>query len=77
MYVALDQGYLEKLQFDELYTMAGGARAKIGAFIKYLVEYGRKSDRANGAKPACVRARPVTSQPSTGNAERGTLNGEC
>ena len=36
LHVALDQGYLTKTSFEELYEQARLARAKIGAFIRYL-----------------------------------------
>ncbi len=36
LYVALDRQYLTKSEFDDLYEQARLARAKIGAFIKYL-----------------------------------------
>lgn len=38
LYVALDRKYLTKSEFDDLYEQARLARAKIGAFIKYLSE---------------------------------------
>jgi len=37
LYVALDQKYLSASEFDAVYEMTGKARAKIGAFIKYLL----------------------------------------
>jgi four helix bundle protein len=36
LYVAFDQGYVSKGEFDEIYSAAGKARSKIGAFIRYL-----------------------------------------
>ena len=42
LYMALDQGYVTSDGFASLYEMAGGTRSKIGAFIKYLLEYNRK-----------------------------------
>lgn len=38
VYVALDQGYIESWQFQELYDLAGHARAKVGGFIAYLLK---------------------------------------
>ena len=37
LYVALDQKYLSASEFDAVYAMTGKTRAKIGAFIKYLL----------------------------------------
>lgn len=42
IYVALDQEYITKEEFDEIYSLASKARSKIGAFIKYLKQ-GTKS----------------------------------
>jgi len=42
IYVALDQEYITKDEFDEIYSLASKARSKIGAFIKYLKQ-GTKS----------------------------------
>lgn len=36
LYVALDQDYISKEQFDETYEQARLVRAKAGAFIHYL-----------------------------------------
>ena len=36
LYVALDQNYISKQEFECLYTMAERTRAAIGGFIKYL-----------------------------------------
>ncbi len=35
-YVALDQGYVTQVEFDDIYSLASKARSKIGGFIKYL-----------------------------------------
>ncbi|MDE0838951.1 MAG: four helix bundle protein [Kiritimatiellae bacterium] len=36
LYVALDLRYIDQSKFDELYELAAKAKAKTGAFIKYL-----------------------------------------
>jgi four helix bundle protein len=36
LYVALDLSYIDKTNFENVYELAAKARAKIGAFIKYL-----------------------------------------
>lgn len=41
LYIALDQEYITKTQFDELYEKAAHARSKIGGFIAYLLRSGR------------------------------------
>lgn len=41
LYIALDQKYIQPDQFDQLYQLSALARAKIGAFIAYLL----RSDR--------------------------------
>jgi len=42
LYVALDQAYIDKLQFDHLYQLSARAKGKIGGFIAFLL----KSKRA-------------------------------
>jgi four helix bundle protein len=37
LYVALDQDYVNKARFEELYSLAKAAHGKIGGFIKYLL----------------------------------------
>ena len=36
LYVALDQNYITKELFDNIYDLSGKTSSKIGAFIKYL-----------------------------------------
>ena len=36
IYVALDQNYISRNEFDAIYSIVDKARSKIGAFIKYL-----------------------------------------
>jgi len=42
LYVALDQNYLSRDHFQELYDLAAHAGSKVGAFIAYLLRSGRK-----------------------------------
>jgi four helix bundle protein len=60
IYVALDQEYITKEEFDEMYSLADKARSKIGAFIKYLKQ---------GTKTKNEERR-------TKNQERGTKNND-
>ncbi len=39
LYVALDQRYITKAEFQEVYDYAGRTRAAIRGFIKYLLAY--------------------------------------
>ena len=39
LYVALDQQYINKAEFQDVYDHAGRTRAAIRGFIKYLLEY--------------------------------------
>ena len=39
LYVALDQQYITKAEFQDVYDHAGRTRAAIRGFIKYLLEY--------------------------------------
>ncbi len=47
MYVALDQDYITKKEFDEIYSLAGKVRSKIGAFIKYLKQRTKNQGQKN------------------------------
>jgi four helix bundle protein len=42
IYVALDQDYITKKEFDEIYSLASKVKSKIGAFIKYLKQRTQK-----------------------------------
>ncbi len=62
LYVALDERYVTRTEFEKLYEMARLTRSKIGAFIKYLAEYERR--RKTQRKP-----RTDNPEPGTGNLE--------
>jgi four helix bundle protein len=59
LYVALDQDYISKAEFRDVYDHASRTRATIRGFIRYLVAASK-----NGNKR----------KPETGNRERGTGN---
>jgi four helix bundle protein len=42
LYVALDQKYISKAEFQDVYDHAGQTRAAIRGFIKYLLSYTQK-----------------------------------
>jgi four helix bundle protein len=42
LYIALDQKYISKDEFQVVYNLAGETRATIRGFIKYLLSYQRK-----------------------------------
>ena len=42
LYIALDQKYISKGEFDDMYNHAGQTRAAIRGFIKYLSSYTQK-----------------------------------
>jgi four helix bundle protein len=42
LYVALDQKYISKAEFQDVYDHAGQTRAAIRGFIKYLLSYAQK-----------------------------------
>jgi four helix bundle protein len=47
IYVALDQDYIIKKEFDEIYSLASKVKSKIGAFIKYLKQGTQKPRTKN------------------------------
>jgi len=54
LYAALDQQYITKAEFQDVYDFAGRTRAAIRGFIKYLVSY--KKDQQKKANPEPVNA---------------------
>lgn len=50
LYVALDQKYISRAKFDDLYTMSATVHKKTGAFIAYLLR--------------CQKTKTDTSKPS-------------
>lgn len=59
LYIALDQKYISDAEFQEVYEHAGRTRATIRGFIKYLLNYSKKSHQE---------------QRETGNRKRETGN---
>ena len=53
LYVALDQEYIAKAEFQEVYDYAGRTRATIRGFIKYLLAY-----EQNQRKKATLNGEP-------------------
>jgi four helix bundle protein len=45
LYVALDQEYITNGEFQDVYGHAGGTRAAIRGFIKYLLDYEKVKKR--------------------------------
>lgn len=63
LYVALDQKYLSKAEFTDVYDHAGRTRARIRGFIKYPQDYEQNTKRNHTKR-------------RTRNAESETLNPE-
>jgi four helix bundle protein len=61
LYIALDQKYISKTEFQNVYDHADRTRATIRGFIKYLLTYAKKSQQG---------------QRETGNTKRETPKGE-
>ena len=45
LYLAMDQKYITKEDFQQLYEMTGTTRLKIGAFIRYLNNYEKQQSK--------------------------------
>jgi len=45
LYFALDQKYISETEFEDIYNYAGRTRATIRGFIKYLLEFAKKSQQ--------------------------------
>ena len=48
LYVALDQGYISQDEFDSIYAQAANTHAKVGGFIRYLLN--NKTNNAQRTK---------------------------
>jgi four helix bundle protein len=51
LYVALDQVYITKEEFQDVYDHAGRTRAAIRGFIKYLLAYEQRKKTKNPRNP--------------------------
>jgi four helix bundle protein len=64
LYVALDQEYITKAEFQDVYDQAGRTRAAVRGFIKYLLAYEQDQRKATLAgEPRQVRRSKVRRQP--------------
>jgi len=51
LYVAIDQQYITKAEFHDVYDHAGRTRAAIRGFITYLVAYGQNQRKKSNPEP--------------------------
>jgi four helix bundle protein len=51
LYVALDQQYITKAEFQDVYDFAGRTRAAIRGFINYLVSYKKDPQKKDNPEP--------------------------
>jgi len=51
LYVALDQGYIDKERFDELYTKSDEVARLISGFIRYLLNKDKPQELKERNKP--------------------------
>ena len=51
LYVALDQQYITKAEFQDVYDHAGRTRAAIRGFIKYLLSYEQNQSKKTTLNP--------------------------
>ena len=58
LYVALDQQYITKAEFQDMYDHAGRTRAAIRGFIKYLLAYKQRSTKKSNPKPRTQNPEP-------------------
>ena len=57
LYVALDQQYITKSEFQDVYDHAGRTRATIRGFIKYLLAYDQGKRKKVTLNPGRLRRR--------------------
>ncbi|MGD9303227.1 MAG: four helix bundle protein [Desulfobacterales bacterium] len=63
LYVALDQQYITRAEFHDVYDHAGRTRATIRGFINYLVTYEQGQQRKDNAELQTLNAEPRTLNP--------------
>ena len=51
LYVALDQAYISQAEFDSIYEQAAKTRAKVGGFIRYLLNNQNLEPRTRNQEP--------------------------
>ena len=61
LYVALDQNYISKAEFEDVYNHAGRTRGAIRGCIKYLLAY--KQGRRKKDNPQSLNPEPRTQNP--------------
>jgi len=61
LYIALDQSYITKTEFQDVFDHAGRTRATIRGFIKYLLNYSERSPQG--------RLKAGNGKPETGNGK--------
>ena len=62
LYVAFDQQYITKTEFQDVYDHAGRTRAAIRGFIKYLQTY--QQDQRKKSNPEPLNPEPRTFEPT-------------
>ena len=62
LYVALDNGYITQVQFEDVYEQARRTRAAVRGFINYLVRYGKQTT-PGGVAEACALYNSSTPEP--------------
>ena len=58
LYVAIDQQYITKAEFQDVYDHAGRTRAAIRGFITYLVAYGQNQPKKSNPEPQTLNPEP-------------------
>ena len=58
LYTALDQEYITKAEFQDVYDHAGRTRAAIRGFIKYLLAYKQDQIKKVNPKPRTLNPEP-------------------
>ena len=60
LYVSLDQGYIDKVEFEELYEKADKVQRQLSSFIKYLDSTLKRknSDKRNAAINVTTQETP-------------------
>ncbi len=73
LYIALDQGYIDRAAFDRLQDLAVEVSGKLGGLMAYLKASGMKGSKYRVDEPGTLNPEPGTLniEPGTRNPQRG------
>ncbi len=71
VYIAFDQGYIDRSKFEQLQALAADLGKKLGGLMAYLRKSGMKGPKYRVDEPETVNAEPGTQKPELGTHGAG------